>query len=119
MRFATKSGIQVVPHSVPNWRELVRNLVPRLVPNLVIDLVPDLVSDEMPNLILVVPDLVSQIWYYYQICPTDLVLDRVPPAIRSRTSAGIRKRTDLVPDLRPNLLLERLPDLVPCLVHTR
>ena len=81
MRFATKSGIQLVPHSVPNWRELVRNLVPRLVPNLVIDLVPDLVSDEMPNLILVVPDLVSQIWYYYQICPTDLVLDRVPDLV--------------------------------------
>ena len=31
----------------------------------------------------------------------------------------MRKRTDLVPDLVPNLLLERLPDLVPCLVHTR
>ena len=73
MRFATKSGIQLVSHSVPNWRELVRNLVPRLVPNLVIHLVPDLVPDQMPNLILVVPDLVSQIWY--QTCPRDLVLD--------------------------------------------
>ena len=81
MRFATKSGIQLVSHSVPNWRELVRNLVPRLVPSLVIDLVPDLVSDEMPILILVVLDLVSQIWYYYQICPTDLVLDRVPDLV--------------------------------------
>ena len=40
-------------------------------------------------------------------------------ASRSRTSAGIRKQTALVPDLVPNLLLERLPDLVPCLVHTR
>ena len=26
---------------------------------------------------------------------------------------------DLVPDQMPNLPLERLPDLVPCLVHTR
>ena len=79
MRFDTKSGIQLVPHSVPNWRELVRNLVPRLVPNLVIDLVPDLVPDQMPNLILVVPDLVSQIWY--QICPRDLVLDLAPDLV--------------------------------------
>ena len=59
MRFATKSGIQLVPHPVPNWHELVRNLVPRLVPNLVMDLVPDLVPDQMTNLILVVPDLVK------------------------------------------------------------
>ena len=65
-RFATKSGIKLVPHPVTNWHELVRNLVPRLVPNLVMDLVPDLVPDQMPN-----------------------------------------------------LPLERLPDLVPCLVHTR
>ena len=45
----------------------------RLVPNLV------MVSDQMPNLILVVPDLVSQIWY--QIYPRDLVLDLVPDLV--------------------------------------
>ena len=95
MRFATRSGIQLVPHSVPTWCELVRNLVPRLVPNLVIDLVPDLVSDQMPNLILVAPDLVSQIWY--QICPRGLVLDLVP---------------DLVADLEPDLQSDRVHQLV-------
>ena len=39
MRSATKSGIQLVPHSVPNWQEL----VPNLVPNLLLERLPDLV----------------------------------------------------------------------------
>ena len=37
------------------------------------------------------------------------------PTIRSRISSGTRKGKDLV----PNQLLEEMPDLVPCLVHTR
>ena len=59
------------------------------------DLVPDLGSDHMPNLFLVVPDLVSQIWY--QICPRDLVLDLVP---------------DLVADLEADLKSDRVHHLV-------
>ena len=80
MRFATKSGIQLVPHSAPNLHDFLRNLVPRLV----------------PNLILVAPDLVSQIWY--QICPRDLVINLVP---------------DLVADLEPDLKSDRVHHLVP------
>ena len=50
----------------------------------------------MPNLILVVPDLVSEIWY--QINPRDLVLDLVP---------------DLVADLELDLQSDRVHHLVP------
>ena len=89
----------LLPSLASSWQQipyLVRTLVPRLVPNLVMDLVPDLAPDQMPNLILVVPDLVSQIWY--QICPRDLVLDLVPDLA-----------ADLEPDRQSDLVHHLLP----------
>ena len=111
------TGIQLVPH-------LVRNLVPRHVPNLVMDLVLYLVPDQMTNLILVVPDLVKSVpdlseRSCLRSCTRSGRRSGTRPEIRSRTSSGTRKRIDLVSDLVPNLLLARLPDLVPCLVHVR
>ena len=99
-----------MPHPLPNWHELVRNLVPRLVPNLVMDLVPDLVPDQMPNLILGnlgVPDLVSQIWY--QICPRYLVPDLVP--ISFAIHAEVRNRFDTKSGNRPGTESDLAPDL--------
>ena len=60
------------------------------------ELVPDLEPDHMPNLILIVRDLASQVWY--QICPRDLVLDLVPDLA-----------ADLEPDRQSDLVHHLLP----------